>query len=281
MLASVLIAIFNFQKIIDKVESSIALAAFVGILLLVPLFLSQRRDIRRLSEFRGRQPKYPGADLAASEALLDRAEAELEKIYADRGEPVTGEDGPVAATEVHPGGLVSETSERPALDRRTSELAALEPHPRWKQWRDRLTRPRWLAAIAVAAAVIAGAIVIGSELSSSNSDQAPAPRAANAFDPTTITVAVLNGTSTTGLAAKVSADITAEGYQLGRVTNLSGGNFPQTVVYFQPKDKVSKEAARKVATLLGKARVQEITPQAQKLAGNADVVVVAGDDRAI
>lgn len=283
MLASALIAIFDFQKIVDKIESSIALAAFVGILLLVPLFLSQRRDIQRLTEFRERHPKYPGSDLATSEALLDRAEAELEEIYADRGEPMTAEEGPVAATVVHPDGLAGETSERPALDRRTSELAALEPHPRWKQWRDRLTRPRWLAAIAVGAAVIAGAVVIGSEsLSSNGGDTPPPPPAANAVDPTTIKVAVLNGTSKTGLAAKVSADITPEGYQLGEVTNLSGaGDFPQTVVYFQPKDKVSKEAARKVAKLLGKARVQEITPQAQKLAGDADVVVVAGDDRAI
>ena len=125
--------------------------------------------------------------------------------------------------------------------------------------------------------------MIGLEKVTSDNDQpaAEAPKP-NAIDPSTITVAVLNGTDREGLAGKVGSDITPEGYQLGEVGNLSGaGSFPQTVVYFQPNDRASKRAATKVANLLGKAPVQEITPQAQKLAGDADVVVVAGDDRAV
>lgn len=279
-----LFALFNLEKIVNKVESSIALAAFVGILFLVPLFLSQRRDIRRLTEFRDREPAYPGSDLTASEALLDRAETELEEIYAERGVNLPSEHGVIDETEVHPDGLpFGDTTERPALSQRTTELAALEPHPRWKRVRYRFTRPVWLAAIAVSAALLAGGVVIAYE-NSSNSDDTPTPakKPANALDPSQITVSVLNGTSASGLAAKVSSDITPEGYKEGEIGTLSGSSsFPKTVVYFQPNDKISKRAANKVSKLLGEAPVQEITPEAQKLAGDADVVVVAGDDRAL
>jgi hypothetical protein len=284
MFATALLAIFNFQKIVDKVESSIALAAFVGIALLVPLFLSQRRDIRRLVAFREAEPIYPGADLAASEALLDRAEAELEKIYAGRGIDFTREHPAVSGTEIQPDGLpFGDTTERPALSQRTTELAALEPHPRWKRVRSRVTRPAWLAAIAVGAALLAIGVVVGSEKLSDNSDDsAPAKSSSSSgFDQSTVTVSVLNGTSQIGLASKVSSDVTADGYERGEIGNLSAtGDFPKTVVYFQPKDKASEQAARRVSKLLGKAPIQEITPEAQKLAGDADVVVVAGDDRA-
>jgi hypothetical protein len=281
MFVSPLLAELNFHSLINKIESSIALAAFVGTLLLIALFISQRRDIERLVAFRERDPSYPGSDLAASEALLDRAESELEEIYAERGEPVTSDEPAVAKTEIHPGGLSSETtSDRPALARHTTEMAALEPHPRWKHTRDRLLQPRWLAAIAVAAALVAGLGVILLEHSTDSDEPAAEATKPNAIDPASITVSVLNGTDSAGLAGKVSSDITPEGYQRGEIANLSGGKFPDTIVYFQPDDAVSKRAARKVANLLGKAPVQPITPEAQKLAGDADVVVVAGDDRA-
>ncbi len=141
----------------------------------------------------------------------------------------------------------------------------------------------WLAAIAVGAALLAGAVVIGSEKLSDNSDDTHAQPAhqSNALDPSKITVDVLNGTTASGLAAKVGSDIEGAGYKLGPDGNLGGASVGQTVVYFQPKDKLSEKAANKVANVLGNdTPVQEITPEAQKLASDADVVVVAGDDRA-
>ena len=116
-----------------------------GSLLLLPLYLSQRRDLKRLGAWMEREPEHPAEDLAASEALLDRAETELEALL---GPAVSAEP----ATEVRhgTGATVSAatrvTSERPALERITMERAALEPHPRWRRFRRASMQPRWLIA---------------------------------------------------------------------------------------------------------------------------------------
>ena len=47
-------------------------------LLLLPLYLSQRRDLKRLVAWQEREPEHAAADVAASEAILDRAETEIE-----------------------------------------------------------------------------------------------------------------------------------------------------------------------------------------------------------
>jgi hypothetical protein len=89
-------------------------------------------------------------------------------------------------------------------------------------------------------------------------------------------VAVLNATSVPGLGAKVGDDVEANDFQLGAVTT-----YPEpvedTVVMYEPKQK---RAARKLAADLGEGILQQIDLQAQRLAGGADVVVIAGEDRA-
>lgn len=270
----------------DRVMSAVSLAALVGLALLVPLFLSQRRDLERLRELMEREPEYPASDLRASELLLDRAEVELERIYAERGEPVPGAEPAAAATEVRPPelepGRLSPasrvTGDRPALTRITMERAALEPHPRWRRFVGRATQPRWLAAVAVVAALVAGAAIVGSErLLQSDEDAPSAP--AGAIDPASVEVAVLNGTTTAGLADKVGSDVEANGYTLGDVGNIEG-TFEQTIVQFEPGPG-NRRAAESVARDLGRAPVQRISGQAQELAGGAEVVVIAGEDRAL
>src|SRR3954447_22514578 len=63
--------------LIDTLGRWAAVPATLGLLLLLPLYLSQRRDIARLRVWMAREPNHPVTDLAASEALLDRAEADL------------------------------------------------------------------------------------------------------------------------------------------------------------------------------------------------------------
>src|SRR5687768_13950989 len=120
----------------------IAAGSLLGFFLLLPLYISQRRDIHRLHDWMEREPDYPAEDLAASEARLDAAEAELEEIT---GETVIAEPGAVPATGSAAAARV--THERPALERITMERAALQPHPRWRRFVNRATQPRVLVAI--------------------------------------------------------------------------------------------------------------------------------------
>lgn len=267
----------------DEVAAIIATASALGLLLLAPLYISQRRDVRRLRAWMEKAPEHPLEDLRRSESLLDRAERELEEIYAERGEPVPG-TSEIPATEVHPGGLGLEpgtaglspaarvTSERPALERITMERAALQPHPRWRRFVSRATQPRWLAVIGAVALAIAVAGIVGSEKLLEGDDEGPrAP-----VDPGGIEVAVLNATTASGLAGEISTDIERSGFLPGDVTNFEG-EFERTIVMFTPGQK---RAATRVARELGGApAIQEIDRQVERAAGDADVVVIIGNDR--
>ena len=66
------------------------------------------------------------------------------------------------------------------------------------------------------------------------------------------------------------------GFKLGTVTN-SRDQFDQTVVMYEPEQR---RAAKKVAHDLGVKPVQPIDRQTEQAAGGADVVVIAGADRA-
>ena len=116
----------------DEVTALIATASAIGILLLAPLYLSQRRDVQRLRAWMQENPEHPVSDLALSESRLDKTEVELEKLYAERGELVPGtaeERGNRGQTRHHPARALPAatrvTSERPALERITMERAAL------------------------------------------------------------------------------------------------------------------------------------------------------------
>ena len=261
----------EISEIRDSATGFVALAALLGFVLLLPLFLSQRRDVRRMRAWMEREPEHPASDIAASEALLDRAETELEELLEEELEPAaTPAAAAPAATRV--------TYERPALERITMERAALAPHPHWRRFASRATQPRVLVAIGIVALLLGGgAIFVSEELLKGGEDGDGAPRA-GAIDRGDVTVAVLNGTSVNGLAGKVSADIAASGYRTGTVSSTAPG-FAKTVVFY---DDGQKRAAQKVARDLGidKDTVEPLDRDTGRLAGGANVVVVAGEDRA-
>ena len=255
----------DLTDIADKAGALVALAAGLGILLLLPLFLSQRRDLGRLVAWMEREPEHPEQDAAASEEILDRAEVQLEELTGER--PAAQPEPSEVAARV--------TSERPALDRVTMERAALAPHPRWRQFAEQVTRPRWLAAIAIGAVVVASGAIFGSQaLLETGQEREPQPGPA---DTAGTMVAVLNGSTVPGLGAKVGDDVVANEFQLGAVTTFPDP-VEQTVVLFEPG---AKQAARRLAAVLGAVPVQPIDRQAQRLAEGAQVVVIAGEDRAV
>jgi hypothetical protein len=300
--------------LIDNVGVYVAFPALLGIVLLVPLYLSQRRDLIRLRAWMEEAPRHPAADVAASEALLDRTEAEVEAFLAERGEPVSAltaaaaapapaaNTAPAAAgpatveapvppaapnappTETLGAGTPMTpipaaqrvTAERPALTRITMERAALEPHPRWRRFAGRLTRPRVLALIALVAVTIGIGALIGSRaLTEHGTAGGKRQHRHGALAPGHITVSVLNGTAVPGLAAKVSETVHENGFKRGTI-GTSRKQYQQTVVMFGGGEK---RAAERVAHVLGVTPVQRIDRATRAVAGSADVAVIAGADR--
>jgi hypothetical protein len=259
-------------EIFDTVGGFIALGALVGILLLLPLYLSQRRDVHRLRAWMEGEPEYPAQNLATSEERLDAAELELEEIT---GETVIAEPEPGTTPAGGVSAAARVTHDRPALERITMERAALLPHPRWRRFAARATQPRVLVAVGFVALLLGvGAIVVTQDLLST--DEGPRGPHVGAINPADVEVAVLNGTSINGLAGKVASDIEASGYKVGAITNTAPGA-ERTEVFYADQQK---PAAEKVARDLGVEKVAPLERDLRELAVGADVVVVAGEDRA-
>ncbi len=279
-----------------KLPGYVSLAAIVTFLLLLVLYFSQRRDLQRLSAWMDQEPGHPAADLRASETLLDRAEAELEAVLGTEGEAIAAAEAvdhpavpeptlvappqapPTPATPLPPAHTPASrvTSERPALERITTERAALQPHPRWHRLLRQIGQPRALGLVALLAVVLGIAAIFGSERLLQGDEQTGRPSKPGAIVPGEIEVAVLNGTSVPGLAGKVGDDVQVNGFKLGTISN-SRTRFDQTVVMYEPH---RRRAARRVAHDLGVKPVQAIDRQTERVAGSAEVVVIAGADRA-
>ena len=157
------------------------------------------------------------------------------------------------------------------------ERAALQPHPRWRRFVARVTQPRVLIAIAVAALILGvGGIFVSEQLLSGDGGEPPR---AGKVDKASVSVAVLNGTAITGLGGKVGGVVQENGYELGTVTNTAPG-VKETQVLYAPHQK---KAAQKVAKDLGidPDTVEPLDREVRREAGaDADVVVIAGEDRA-
>lgn len=259
-------------ELFETVVGFIALGALAGVLLLLPLYLSQRRDVQRLRAWMEAEPDYPAENLATSEGRLDAAELELERIT---GETVIAEPEPGATPAGGVSAATRVTHDRPALERITMERAALLPHPRWRRFVGWATQTRVLVVVAIVALLLGvGAIVVTQDLL--DTDEGPRGPRVGAIDPADVEVAVLNGTSINGLAGKVASDIEASGYKVGAITNTAPGAERTEVFYADGQ----KPASQKVARDLGVDKVAPLERDLRELAAGADVVVVAGEDRA-
>jgi hypothetical protein len=97
-----------------------------------------------------------------------------------------------------------------------------------------------------------------------------------AIDPSSVTVAVLNGTTVPGLAARVSDEVQSAGFEVGTVANSSDQQRAESVILFAPGHE--REAAA-VSRRLDISQREPIDAATQGLAGDATVVVVTGADR--
>src|SRR6266576_1393664 len=80
-----MLPVADVYTLLLDVPAYVSLGAIVSFFLLLLLYFSQRRDLERLHAWMEGDPGHPASDVAASEALLDRAEADLEEILGTAG----------------------------------------------------------------------------------------------------------------------------------------------------------------------------------------------------
>lgn len=95
--------------------------------------------------------------------------------------------------------------------------------------------------------------------------------------PGNVTVAVLNGTTVTGLAAALRDQIAAAGFKRGTIDVFSDQQLAASVVEYAPGHEA---AAKAVSRTIGISRRAPVTADSRVLAGDAPVIVIAGADKA-
>jgi hypothetical protein len=185
---------------------------------------------------------------------------------------------------------------RPAVaPLRTSSPSATVP-PRGRTGGGRGGRfPALPIALALAAVLVVGiglAVVLGGDdepnTASTPTPTVQPPAGAAEAERTTetspaaradTTVAVLNGTTTPGLARRVAEDIEAGGFRLGTVDNATEQNRSATLIQYVDG---AREQARTVASLIdiGSDAISPIDQSTRTVAGeSARVVVTVGADQ--
>lgn len=149
----------------------------------------------------------------------------------------------------------------------------------------------WIGARAIAAAVVGLLVLVGAAaaLTGGGDDHAETARAkahgkvfkkprraAPAVKPADVTVAVLNATTVTGLAAGLRDRLVAVGFAKGPIDVSSDQGLATSVVQYAPGRQA---AARAVGRALGIDRRAPVTADSRARAGDATVVVIAGADQ--
>jgi hypothetical protein len=242
------------------------LFAIIAMILVVPLYVTQRREVKRLLRWKELEPER-GDDGAPAPAPVAPATAAA---------PATAS---YPATPRPTGGYMSPaervTADRPALSRITAERAAIQSPSFWRRLLAR--GPRHPLVLSLIAIFVAALVVVAVGLLSGglSVDTGDSPGGSDAFDRAEVPVVVLNASGTAGLADRVADDVAAAGFE--NVRTGATGSSSQTVVLY---DKGQKREAGAVARELGVEVLQPIDRESRSIAPEAAVVIVAGEDRA-
>lgn len=230
-------------------------AAALGLLLLAPLYLSQRRDVRRLRAWAEHEPERGEQPAPAPVAAGPPPEA------------AGPTPGPVTAAQ-------RVAQERPAPTRITTEEAAVAARGGWRRFL--VLGPRHPLVIA-AAALLAGVVVFLGTLELLG-DLGGEEGTGGGLDRSEVEVTVLNATSTAGLADKVADDLSVNEFEIVG-TDIADDARSRTTVLFEPGNR--REAQAVARTIGVKQRhVDRIERPERAAADGAAVVVIAGEDRA-
>jgi LytR cell envelope-related transcriptional attenuator len=187
--------------------------------------------------------------------------------------------------------------------RAVPQPTAIIPPPRRERWYRRLAAsPLYLVLTIAGVLIVGGAAAFGvtqlvSDDAGSGSGQSE-PRISGAGDgggggdegrqrqrrrgggvnPASVTVAVLNGTTVPGLAATLSDQVEAAGFQEGTIANfLPNQQLAESVVQYTPGHE---REATAVGRKLDITQREAANPSSQELAGDATVIVLVGADKA-
>ncbi|HSS04172.1 MAG TPA: LytR C-terminal domain-containing protein [Solirubrobacterales bacterium] len=256
------------MELIKEIGAFAGLVAFLGLAVLALLSFAQGRDIRRLREWAGSAPERDaGRKETTSAAAAERAE-EMRKLEEARDAERQEADLREHRRERREAGLPELTRTERLRERFAGTGGGIG---------SRLGEPRYLVAIFVVFAVIAGGVAYavlhdpGNEGGGKGGKQT-----AHAVKPSEIEVTVLNGTAVEGLAGTYGDMVERKGFQLGAVTN-SRSSFADSVVMFK---QGSGREAHRVATALQISQVRPMIPEITSLSAGAPVAVVIGDDNA-
>jgi len=241
------------NDLIEPLGGAAAALALFGLILLLPLYVTHRREIARLLDWQEREPEL-------GEPEGPRASA------ADTTAPTTGSMSAAAARV---------TSERPALARiGTAERAAidLEQAPFWRRVVER--GPRHPLVVSLLALLLAGAVFAGAALLlRADDERQPSGKSIVASE---VDVVVLNASTATGLAGNVAGDVEANNFVVTGTTAASE-TADESVVLYAPG---AKTEGRAVSRKLEIRSLLEFDREAEAAADGASVVVIVGEDLA-
>jgi len=235
--------------LVERVGAYAGLAAFFGLAILVLLYFSQARDVRRLREWAGRAPER-ATETGAPQHYLPPTP--IEEVSKRQRKPLRERLKRIHVPQLRYLALVAG------------------------------------GVVILAGAGLAAFQLVGDDGQAGSSGQPTkrqagggggggksSPAVAN-IRPSDVTVAVLNGTTVAGLAAQVGEEATADGFTLGTVTNAARTDQTRSQVLYR---KGQKAAADLVANRLGIRSTAPVDALSAELAGSFDVVVLVGADR--
>jgi hypothetical protein len=256
---------------VERIGSFAGLASFLGLAVFALLLFAHGRDIRRLRDWAGSAPEREQERMEATQNIAAQRAEELRELEQSK----TAEHDALEEREVR-------------RQRRDEGLPELTRGERFRAYfsgfGESLSRPALLGVLFVVFVLVVGGVAYavlingGSDSSDAGAKTNKEKKKATGANvkPGEIEVAVLNGTSVTGLAATWGDKIEKKGFELGAVTNTNS-TFEESVVMFEPG---AKPEAKEVAERLKIKNVEPMIPEVAEVSNEAKVSVVVGEDNA-
>lgn len=255
---------------VERIGSFAGLASFLGLAVFALLLFAHGRDIRRLRDWAGSAPEREQERMEATQNIAAQRAEELRELEQSK----TAEHDAIEERETR-------------RQRREEGLPELTRGERFRGYfsgfGESLSRPALLGVLFVVFVLVVGGVAYavlingGGDSSSGTKTSKEKKKATGAnIKPGEIEVAVLNGTSVTGLAATWGDKIEKKGFELGAVTNTNQ-TFEESVVMFEPG---AKPEAKEVAQRLQIKNVEPMIPEVAEVSNEAKVSVVVGEDNA-